>query len=168
MIKGNMLRFCAAGIFGYSLLAEASTSETRNILLILNSPQPTCNVTVRSVLELGNITMGDSSHSPFPVSISCTGTVKSALLARNKTGVLQADKSSVSVSMGNVGAANGPFLWLQDGNSKVRLTGLSDDAFCTATNTSRTCYVTPWTRSVGDSGWGDGAVIMNFEIIYPA
>lgn len=169
MRKGKMmLRLCIVGILGIPLLAGASTSETRNISLTLLSPQPTCNVTVRSVLELGNITMGDNPHSPFPVSISCTGTVKSALTARNKTGILQTDQSSVFVSMSNAGAANGPFLWLQDGNSKVRLTGQSVDAFCTATNTSRTCNLTPWTRSVGDSGWGTGAVTINFEIIYPA
>lgn len=169
MRKGNvMLRLYTVGLLGLPFLAGASTSETRNIYLILHSPQPTCNVTVRSTLELGSITIGDSPHSPFPVSISCTGTVKSALTARNKTGTLQTDQYRVFVPMSNAGAANGPFLWLQDGNSKLKLTGQSVDAFCTGTSTSRTCNVTPWTRAEGDSGWGNGAATINFEIIYPA
>ncbi|HFW3281115.1 TPA: hypothetical protein ACIBFG_004383 [Salmonella enterica subsp. enterica serovar Bahrenfeld] len=169
MIKGNMLRFCAAGIFGYSLLAEASTSETRNILLILNSPQPTCNVSVVPLLDLGALAIGEQKHTEFPVNIACSGTIKNALTAKNLNGTLQANQTEVAVQMQNTGGGNGPFLRLEDSiGQKVKLTGQTMDSFCTVTSGgSRNCMLTPVTRTEVDSGWGSGSVTLRFEIVYP-
>lgn len=173
MSAGNFMLYFSRGIvvtgIMFPLIVGAATSETVNISLTLISPQPTCNVTVTPSKDLGALYTGEKRHSVLPVTIACTGTIKSALTAQNLNGGLQTDNYRVSVPMGSSGAGNGPFLWLQDNNgNNVKLTGAAGDAFCIATDTGRTCNITPVTSVNSDSGWGSGSVTMRFDITYPA
>lgn len=158
--------------FGFLLLLSSGVSfsaTAADVVILMSNPQPTCNVSVKPAQDLGELVAGDRRHTAFPITIACSGTIKSALTAQNLSGALQVDEYRVSVPMNTVGAGNGPFLWLQDelGNN-LKLTGKASDSFCTETKSNRTCNVTPWTSTNADSGWGDGAVTMRFEIIYPA
>ncbi|TQN75418.1 UNVERIFIED_ORG: hypothetical protein FHU00_5028 [Citrobacter freundii] len=158
------------------LMARAATSGTATIQVTINNPKPTCNVSVRSSYDLGTLSRGqEKRHAEFPITLACTGSVKSALTASLGSGraELQPDQYKVSVSVDGQSAPspNGPFFWLLDSsnNRPVKLTNAGADAFCTATGQNRTCKVTPVTHVMANSMWGSrGAVRVVFNVIYPA
>jgi hypothetical protein len=178
-IRG-VVRWLGAGLLAggglLPLIAGAATSGTATIQVTINNPKPTCNVSVRSSYDLGTLSRGqEKRHSEIPITLSCTGSVKSALTATLGSGrsELQPDQYKVSVSVDGQSAPsrNGPFFWLLDSsnNRPVKLTNAGADAFCTATGQNRTCKVTPVTHVMANSMWGNsGAVRVVFNVIYPA
>ena len=165
-----------AGLLLAPLTTGAATSGTATIQVTINNPRPTCNVSVGTFYDLGTLSRGQEKiHSEIPITLSCTGTVKSALTANLGSGrsELQSDQYKVSVSVDgqSVPSPNGPFFWLLDSsnNRPVKLTNAEADAFCTASDLNRICKVTPVTHVLTNSMWGSsGAVRVVFNVIYPA
>lgn len=186
--KHNRLRgFVAGGIMAGGFLCAANTfaaatvnkspegrSAAITIPVVINNPQPTCDIRVRPSYALGTLRMGDTRHDPFPVTVSCSGNVKSALKARltGRGGVLLPDNYRVAVSTNGqtTSSVSGPFFWLLDSRDKpIKFTGRNKDAFCTGRKQKKTCYITPVTSVNQDSLRGDkGVVDVVFNVIYPA
>ncbi|EHI7423305.1 hypothetical protein QB781_003899 [Salmonella enterica] len=166
-----MINMKNTSIYGFWLLCSCAAlpAGAADIEIRFSNPQPTCNVSVVSPLDLGTLAIGEKKHTAFPVSIACSGTIKNALTAKNLNGTLQANQTEVSVQMQNTGGGNGPFLELEDSiGQKIRLTGQTIDSFCTVTSGgNRNCMLTPVTKTKADSGWGNGSVTLRFEIVYP-
>ncbi|EBS4817099.1 hypothetical protein ACQJPF_000669 [Citrobacter freundii] len=166
-----MINMKNKSIYGFWLLCSCAAlpAGAADIEIRFSNPQPTCNVSVVSPLDLGTLAIGEKKHTAFPVSIACSGTIKNALTAKNLNGTLQANQTEVSVQMQNTGGGNGPFLELEDSiGQKIRLTGQTIDSFCTVTSGgNRNCMLTPVTKTKADSGWGNGSVTLRFEIVYP-
>lgn len=155
------LIFCSAPSFPSMAAAD--------VVITMKNPQPTCSVSVQPEYDLGGLPLGQKKHNRFPVSVNCSGVIRTSLVAKNLDGVLQNDQSQVSIAMTHNGVSRGPFLWLlNDRNEKVKLTGRQSDAFCTANSQYSVCYLTPVTNMLTNSGWGDGSVSIRFDVVYLA
>lgn len=164
-ILGSIVCCCLVTPF----ITQAATSATTNVTVMVDNPRPTCNVRVKSTHDLDTLPSGTYTHGGFPVQISCTGSIKTALVAKNLSGSLQNDNYRILVPMGKVGSGNGPYLWLLDNNGNtIKLRGAEGDAFCISSEQHKSCNVRPVTQNNVDSGWGDGSVTIRFDLVYPA
>ncbi|WP_139821351.1 hypothetical protein [Escherichia coli] len=146
--------------------AQAATSATATVNITVSNPRPTCDINVRSSYSL-DMEPGEKKYSSFPVSINCTGAVRTALTAQNVGGELQSNGYQVAVSLTNSGTGTKPLFWLIDSNKQnIQLTGGGN--FCDATQQYRECELVPVTKMQADSGWGTGSVTVRFNIVYPA
>ncbi|EFD0578709.1 hypothetical protein ACQFME_002731 [Escherichia coli] len=147
-------------------LAQAATSATANVNITISNPRPTCDINVRSDYFL-EMKLGEKEYGSFPVSVNCSGVVRTALTAQNIGSGLQSNGYQVAVSLSNSGAGAKPLFWLIDNNrQKIQLTG--GTRFCDASQQYRECILIPVTRMSADSGWGTGAVTVRFNVEYPA
>lgn len=147
-------------------LVQAATSATAIVNITVSNPRPTCDISVRSDYSL-SIESGERKYDSFPVSINCTGAVRTALTAQNIGGGLQSNGYQVAVSLSNSGTGAKPLFWLVDNNEQIiYLTGVT--RFCDANQQTRDCYLKPVTKMRTDAGWGNGSVTIRFNIIYPA
>ncbi|HBC0988741.1 TPA: hypothetical protein OOF36_003492 [Morganella morganii] len=152
-----------------SFQVGAVTSSSADVQITVTSPRTTCNLTVQSTLGLGTLSPGEQTHSAFPVHIDCTGRIRTALIARNTTGTLQADNYRVAIPIGSITNSQGPFLWLKnDVGGSIELTGEENSKFCDMTAQNKVCQVTPITDVRNSSSYGEGEVSIRFSIIYPA
>ncbi|CAD5742832.1 hypothetical protein [Escherichia coli] len=176
MVAGGLL--CAAHTFAAATVNKSADGSSAVITIpvkIIN-PRPTCDISVRQYYPLTSLSEGRKNHRPFPVGISCSGKVKSALKAKLAGGnfELLRDNYRVAVSIGEQSPSvlSGPFFWLQDNsnrNNPIKLTDSDADAFCVATEQSRSCSITPVTEMHADSQRGGvGIVSVIFNVIYPA
>ena len=151
----------------FSSFGEAKDSaETRFTITV---KQSTCDLTVQSTYSLGDVPLGTKgNHEPFDITITCPVSMKTAITAKNLSGVLDSDGQRVTIPMSNPGKGKGPFFWLTHDSSRIYLRGQESEAFCSSTAVSKKCSLTPGTRANIDSPWGAGAVTIGFTVIYPA
>ncbi|EFA5471717.1 TPA: hypothetical protein OUG59_004766 [Escherichia coli] len=157
------------GIFILSIVssgfAQGAKTATANINITVSNPRPTCNISVRSDYSL-TMEPGEKKYSSFPVSINCTGAVRTALTAQNIGDGLQSNGYQVAVSLSNSGVGAKPLFWLVDSNDQIiYLTG--GTRFCDANQQTRDCFLKPVTNMRTDAGWGNGSVTIRFNIVYP-
>ncbi|HAF3780577.1 TPA: hypothetical protein H1941_000955 [Salmonella enterica] len=146
--------------------AATSATATATVNITVSNPRPTCDINVRSSYSL-DMEPGEKKYSSFPVSINCTGVVRTALTAQNVGGELQSNGYQVAVSLTNSGTGTKPLFWLIDSNKQnIQLTGGGN--FCDATQQYRECELVPVTKMQADSGWGTGAITVRFNVVYPA
>ncbi len=148
---------------------QARAAESAQITFSMNVPTPTCSVSVVSSRNLGTLEKGEQEHSDFPVSVTCSGSVRHALTAEPvvRRG-LQSDNERIFVPIGGRSPSGaGPFLSLRDAaGSTIKLTGKNSDAFCTSTDDDGSCYITPVTEMTESSPVGEGSVAIRFNLIY--
>lgn len=146
---------------------------------------PTCNLTFDGgksslIYFLGTMSRNEQKeHQPFTVNVDCLGNteVKTAITAKAITGlnsVLQPGNDSVRMQVAGTQGVdnNSPELWLlTDAGTRVKLTGLENDAFCTKGDTTvsapNTCKLTPVTAIPAQSATGGFGVTMQFNVEYP-
>ncbi len=161
---------CRGGFISFLIissgLVQAATSATANVNITVSNPRPTCDINVQSNYYL-DMEPGEKEYNSFPVSINCTGTVRTALTAQNTGGGLQSNGYQVAISLNNSGTGPKPLFWLVDNNNQtIQLTGVTN--FCDAIRQTRDCILKPVTRMWADSGWGNGSVTIRFNVVYPA
>ncbi|ENS2154636.1 TPA: hypothetical protein RU934_004778 [Escherichia coli] len=161
---------CRWGVYIYFVLfsgfSQAAASAETAVDITVSNPRPTCDISVRSDYFL-TMEPGEKKYSSFPVSINCTGAVRTALTAQNIGGGLQSNGYQVAVSLSNSGRGAKPLFWLVDTNAQIiYLTGGSH--FCDAIQQYRECVLVPVTKMFANSGWGEGAVTVRFNVVYPA
>ncbi|EFK4235063.1 hypothetical protein G6738_004743 [Escherichia coli] len=146
--------------------AQAATSAAATVNITVSNSRPTCDINVRSSYSLV-MEPGEKKYSGFPVSINCTGAVRTALTAQNIGDGLQSNGYQVAVSLSNSGVGAKPLFWLVDRNDQIiYLTG--GTRFCDANQQTRDCFLKPVTNMRSDAGWGNGSVTIQFNIVYPA
>lgn len=171
-----MISIKRQGLFGlllggvmvlFSSFGEAKESaETR---FTINVKPSTCDLTVQPTYDLKDLPLGTKkNHEPFDITITCPVSMKTAITAKNLTGVLSSNGQQVTIPMSNAGTGKGPFFWLTHDSSRIYLRGLESEAFCSSTDVLKKCSLTPGTRANIDSSWGAGSVTIGFTVIYPA
>ncbi|CAD5742844.1 hypothetical protein [Escherichia coli] len=158
--------FCIGFLFFGGAAFQACAVESAEIVFSMSVPRPSCSVSVESSKNLGELKLGKQKHPKIPVTIACSGTVKTALTAEpvDRTR-LQADNETLSVPINDEG---GPLLRLADNqDSVIKLTGKKNDAFCTSTGEGQTCYVAPVTYVKKNTPVGKGSVAIRFNVVYP-
>ena len=144
----------------------------------ISNPRPTCSLTFdgKDTLTylLGTMARGvEMRHAPFTLGISCKGSsvIKTALTARNRTGTLQSGDDSVMMRVDNQDVSNGTLLWLEaSGGQRVKLSGMTNDAFCVRNDTSESlpniCQLRPVTNVPAGSPEGNIDVTILFDVVY--
>ncbi|ENE9171402.1 hypothetical protein MZB74_21515 [Escherichia coli] len=174
MVAGGLL--CAAHTFAAATVNKSADGSSAVITIpvkIIN-PRPTCDISVKQIYQLRTLSEGRKNHRTFPVSISCSGKVKSALKAKLAGGnsELLRDNYRVAVSIDEQrpSVSSGPFFWLKDNrNNPINLSDGNAGAFCMETEQNRTCNITPVTEVHTNSlRGGVGIVSVIFNVIYPA
>ncbi|EHJ8506397.1 hypothetical protein KAM28_004485 [Salmonella enterica subsp. diarizonae serovar 47:k:z53:[z84]] len=156
-------------ICGAAMLFQASAATTGDIEIMVTTPRPTCNLTVRSTHDLGILPLREKKHTAFPVNIDCSGSIRTALTARNITGALQTDSYRVAIPLEGATHSEGPFLWLENPDGRnIKLTGAQRDKFCDASEQNRVCNLIPVTDVRKGVPYGKGSATIRFSIIYPA
>lgn len=152
-----------------SFQSVAVTSASANVVITVTSPQPTCNLTVRSTYDLGVLPLSEKKHVAFPVNIDCTGSIRTALIAQKTSGTLQADNYRVAIPIGSTTSSLGPYLWLQTAaGANINLTGADSGKFCDASGQNRVCQITPVTNVQAGAPFGQGSATISFSVVYPA
>lgn len=167
MKRRKVLGFLMGGMIIFSSFSEAKDSAETEFTF--NVKPPTCDLTVPSVYNLGDLPQGiKNDYASFDIEISCPVSMKTAIVAKNLNGVLNTDGQRVTIPMPNAGTDKGPFFWLRYGSSRIYLRGQQSEAFCSSTGLARRCSLTPSTRVNENSPWGVGSVTIGFTIVYPA
>lgn len=162
----NITKYFFIGFLFYGAAAfQASAKESAEIVFSMSVPRPGCSVSVESSRNLGELKPGKQEHPDIPVTIACSGTVKTALIAepvdRRK---LLTDNTTLFVP---IEGEEGPHLRLVDDNGlAIKLTGMKSDAFCTNTGEGQTCHVTPLTNVRKGTPVGKGSVAIRFNVVY--
>ncbi|WP_139821350.1 hypothetical protein [Escherichia coli] len=155
------------GLIIFSSFSEAK--ESAEIVFDFNVKPSTCNLTAPLAYNLDDLPLGTKKdYASFEVTIDCPASMKTAIIAKNLNGVLNAAGKRVTIPMPNAGADEGPFFWLRHNSSHIYLRGLESDAFCSSTGTVNRCSLTPETEVYENSPWGTGSVTIRFTVIYPA
>ncbi len=167
MRRLKALGLLLGGLMTFSSFSEAK--ESAEVVFDFSAKPSTCNLTAPLTYNLGDLPLGTKKdYASFEVAIDCPVSMKTAIIAKNLDGILNAAGKRVTIPMSNAGADEGPFFWLTHNSSRIYLRGLESDAFCSSTGTVNRCSLTPETEVYENSPWGTGAVTIIFTVIYPA
>lgn len=164
---GGGLLICGAVMSLVSF--QSGAAEVGSVQIMVETLRPTCNLTVQSTYDLGVLPLREKKHVAFPVSIDCSGSVRTALTATNTSGTLQTDNYRIAIPLKGTTNSQGPFLWLENpGGGKIKLTGAQSDKFCDASGQNRVCNLIPVTDVSEGVPYGKGSATISFSIFYPA
>ncbi|EEZ9068039.1 F18 fimbrial protein FedE [Escherichia coli] len=149
------------------VMTDSGQAATTTLTIDVTFARPSCNIQVPSSYELGPLVPGKSGveHSPLRITWSCEGTpLKTALIAAISSGYSEGDWK-VNL-MTNDRQRTGVTLSLRDNTSSalIKLTGTED--FCSHTEGSGTCILTPVTDVTRDSVLGNASATLSFEVKY--
>ncbi len=135
---------------------------------------PSCDISIPTQFyNLGTLTPGAAKkHSPLEIKWTCAGNipVKTAIKGSVSQGQLESSNDKLQMLLTKDGKPNGTYLWLENNNIPVKLTGQDSDAFCsdsTATTGERQCVITPVTEVHNTDQFGPVKAAVTFEVIYP-
>lgn len=154
---------------------QAATTATATLSINVTFTQPSCDITVPTLYNLGTLTPGQKTHAPLEITRKCDGDtpVKTALTAAIVKG--SASGSEKVVLQMDSGTDTGATLSLKEkvSNRLIKLTGpVVGDYFCSDENavagaTMRTCTLTPETNVSQSGPFGLASATLRFEVGYP-
>lgn len=160
---------------------QAATSATATLTINVTFTQPSCDITVPALYNLGTLTPGSKTHTPLDISWTCEGDtpVTTALTAAIVKGEKSGDDKVVLLTDSDT--PTGATLSLREkkstSTSPIKLTGSltgpgAGDYFCsddsaTLGTTRRTCTLTPETNVSQNGPFGRASATLRFVVGYP-
>lgn len=170
-MTSTKLQYCAGLLLGgiTFLFSTSGAVVAADIKFKVTAKPTTCDLSVQPTYDLKELPLGVKDNYPdFPIEITCPASMKTAIIAKNLSGVLNKDGQQVTISMPNAGTDNGPFFWLKANGSRIFLRGLETEKFCESLGQSSLCNIAPGTLVNYNSPWGAGTVKIRFTVVYPA
>ncbi|ELG84978.1 fimbrial protein [Escherichia sp. E3659] len=159
---------------GFSANVRSADTKTATFTINATFTAPSCDISIPTQFySLGTLTPGAAKkHSPLEIKWTCAGNipVKTAIKGSVSQGQLESSNDKLQMLLTKDGKPNGTYLWLENNNTPVKLTGLDSDAFCsdsTAATGERQCVITPVTEVHNTDQFGPVKAAVTFEVIYP-
>ncbi|EBD0851810.1 hypothetical protein FHN97_21400 [Salmonella enterica] len=143
--------------------AQASDDVWTHITLRADFVAPRCNLTIPPEVNLGVLSLGEKTHEPVDITISCpAGAANSVLFAQGAN--LVSGSNGERVSMVNVTSQALADLWLKESGVNIKLD--KTQSFCDG-NATRVCKLNPVTHVNQGTSPGEIYAMINFSLEYP-
>ena len=154
---------------------QAATSATATLTINVTFTQPSCDITVPALYNLGTLTPGSKTHAPLNITWKCEGDtlVKTALLADIvRGGKTSNDEKVILKTDDNTDTGATLSLREKESGDLIKLTGpAAGNYFCSDANAiagmEHTCTLTPETNVSQNGPFGLASATLRFEVGYP-
>ena len=154
---------------------QAATTATATLTINVTFTQPSCDITVPALYNLGTLTPGSKTHAPLNITWKCEGDtlVKTALLADIvRGGKASNDEKVILKTDDNTDTGATLSLREKESGDLIKLTGpAAGNYFCSDANAiagmEHTCTLTPETNVSQNGPFGLASATLRFEVGYP-